>query len=226
MFERYRQPKNPWNNRGPPIPILEAKSYSRSNDLTFSVGRKIDYNEVHDLLISAGCFAKGELHEYINQMRITGNLENGQVFLECSAPGINDEFVEKLKMLTLSDGAIRKCHSYSNKELLVRFSFIHSSVNIQTDIVEKFLLKYGEVLDWWPIKDKVLNIPTGPYIFVMKEEQIKRNPLPESVFLNNVQVFINHRNQLKLCHSCGKPGHYKRECTNNNFPAAKQSVWF
>ena len=212
-----------WSHRGPSPPVLELNSYSRFNDLTFSVGRKTDLLEVNEMMIKAGCYKRGELLDYVNQMRLTGNLENGQIFVECNRPGLNDVFVDKLNGLTLSEGSIRKCHSYSNRDLLVRFSYIHSSVDVENEIVNKFLRKYGEVLDWWPVKDKDLKIPTGPYMFVMKEEDIKRNPLPESIYLNHMQVFINHRNQVKVCHNCGKAGHYRRECPSTEFPTLDQA---
>ena len=171
MFSKYRQPRrNAWSNwnHAPEIPVWDVQSYSRFNDFTFSLGRKTNYKEVNDILVQAGCFQHGEILDHVKQLRITGNLENGQVFVECNTPGLNDVFVDKVNSLSLPDVSIRKCHSYSNKELLVRFSYIHSSVDIKTDIVDKFLHKFGEVLDWFPIKDKNLNIPTGPYISLVQ----------------------------------------------------------
>ena len=222
MFEKYRRPtRNAWGrqlNEGRGLPVVDLKTYSRFNDLTFSLGRKTNTKEAHDLLVEAGCFKNGELLKYVNQLRVTGSMDNGKIFVECNAPGHNDVFVEKLNNLNLPEVTIKKCHSYSNKDVLVRFSYIHSSVDIKTEIVDNFLCKYGEVVDWWPIKDKELDIPTGPYIFVMKEEDIKRNPIPQCVFLNHIQVYISHRLQDKVCHRCGKSGHMFRECTSEDFP--------
>ena len=139
MEFQWRKPRNPWGFRKEKeFPVVPVKSYSRYNDFTFSLGRKTDLVEVRDLLVKAGCFPKEDLLKHVNQLRLTGNVENGQIFVECKNPEVNDIFVDKLNSLTMPDVQIRKCHSYSNKDLLVRFSFIHSSIDTEKEIVNNF----------------------------------------------------------------------------------------
>ena len=70
----FRQPKEnvwSWRAKQANVPVITLKSYSRFNDLTFSVGRKTTLREVNDMLIESGCYKKGELHDYVNQIRLT-----------------------------------------------------------------------------------------------------------------------------------------------------------
>ena len=114
MEFQWRKPRNPWGFRKEKeFPVVPVKSYSRYNDFTFSLGRKTDLVEVRDLLVKAGCFPKEDLLKHVNQLRLTGNVENGQIFVECKNPDVNDIFVDKLNSLTMPDVQIRKCHSYS-----------------------------------------------------------------------------------------------------------------
>ena len=175
----------------PMYPVIPVKSQSRQDDLTFSLGRETNHDEVERLLVDSGCVGQGKLLDYAKQMRITGNQENGQIFVELKS-GLSDTFADKLNSCNLPGFSIRKCHTYTNKDVLVRFSYIHSSVDIQTEIVDNFLSHYGEVKDWFPIKHPRLKIPMGPYNFVMKDEDLQKNPLPESAFLGTArnQVWI------------------------------------
>ena len=210
--DRYVRGQKAWS-RPPEYPYLKVKSYSRYHDMTFSLGRETSHAEVESLLIKAGCFEAGKLHDYVKQIRITGNRENGQVFVECRGPGLSDIFVEKINNMDLEHDTIRKCHSYTNNDIPVKFSFIHSSIDIQEEIVNKFLKDYGEVKEWFPVVDKLTKIPTGPYIFIMKDEDLQKRPLPESVFLNHMQTYISYRTQVRRCHNCDKLGHMRRECS-------------
>ena len=92
----------------------------------------------------------------MNQLRITGNKENGQVFVECNADGLTDDWVEKIANLNVKDTIIRKCHAYTGKDVLVRFSCIHSNVNVEKDIIEGFLRHFGKVKEHFPVKNKGL----------------------------------------------------------------------
>ena len=94
----------------------------------------------------------------------------------------------------------------------MRFNYIHSSIDVKAEIIDNFLSKHGTVYDWWPVLDSNLKIPTGPHIFVMKEEDIRKNPLPPCVYLNHMLTYISHRNQPTICHYCKAIGHVKRKC--------------
>ena len=213
--------KNAWSAPlyRPKYPRLDIVSYSRENDFTFSLGRQTSYEEVLGLLWEAGCVNPSNLLSSVKQLRITKNVDNGQVFVTCANDGVSDIWVDKLNGLAKSD--IRKCHSYTDKEIPVKFSFIHASINVQKDIVDGFLCKYGRVKEWFPLKDKRFGIPNGTFIFVMFEEDLAKNPLPECVFLNHIQVYISYRTQVVRCHTCNEAGHYSRECPKDvgqNFP--------
>ena len=92
------------------------------------------------------------------------------------------------KLNGLINTSIRKCHSYTDKELPVKFNFVHPSIDIQKDIVDGFLGKYCQGKEWFPLKDKTYGIQNGQYVFIMREEDLQKNPLFESVFLNHIQV--------------------------------------
>ena len=207
---------NAWSNPlvKPIVPKLKIQTYTRENDLTFSFGKVVDYDHVVGLLLESGCVEPKTMLDEIKMLKITKSVHNGQVFVTCAKPGVCDEWVKKLNSM---DGtSIQKCHSYSDKEVTVRFSFIHPSVNIQKDIVEKFLIKYGPVKEWSALKDKKYGIPNGSYVFIMQEEDLAKKPLPEYIFLNHVQCFISYRTQVVICHNCGNPGHIAVDCPRKN----------
>ena len=202
---------NVWNR--PKYPLIPVETLSREHDLTLSLGRNTNHDEIEKLLFDSGCIVQGQLADYANQIRITGNKENGQIFVELK-PGLSDVFAEKLNTCNLPGFVIDNCHTYTRKDVLVRFSAIHSSVDIKTEIVDNFLSHYGEVKNWFPVKHPRLKIPIGPWNFVMKAEDLARNPLPESAFLGNSknQVWISYDSQVKKCHQCGSEEHLSRAC--------------
>ena len=205
----------------PKIPKLTVSSYSRENDFTFSFGRYVDYDEVISLLLLSGCVQPENMVEEIRMLKITKSIHNGQVFVTCAKPGVCDKWVKKLN--ALEGASIRKCHSYSDKEVTVRFGFIHPSIDIQKEIVEGFLEKYGPVKEWSALCDKKYGIPNGSYIFIMQEEDLAKKPLPESVFLNHIQTFISYGTEVVLCHNCGNEGHISKDCTETSFPSLQSA---
>ena len=199
----------------PSYPRIVSKSYSRDNDITFSLGKPTDYEEVLHLLWKAGCVEDPlTLSNKVNQLRITRNLDNGQVFVTCAESGVADKWVDSLN--ELENTSIKKCHSYTNKEIPVKFSYLHASIDIENDIVNGFLKGYGRVKEWFPLKDKQFGIPNGSFIFVMYEEDLQNKPLPECMFVNHMQVWISYRTQVTRCHTCNEEGHYSRECPKKN----------
>ena len=206
---------NAW--RRPRHNTWKAPSYSRSNDMTFSFGRETNEVEVLRLLHDSGCIDIKNTGATIKGFKIGGNLHNGQVMVYCAKPGLSDIFVEKL--LNFAGNDIMKCHSYSNNEIPVRFSFIHPSINIKEDIVEAHLVKnHGPVKEWSLIRDKRYGVPTGAVVFIMKEEDLRANPLPEGIFINHMYCRISYRTQERICFDCRQPGHVAKNCPDRNFP--------
>ena len=91
---------------------------------------------------------------------------------------------------------------------------------MKTDIIEGFLEKYhGRVKDHFPQIDKDFHIPSGAWTFVMLEEDLKLNPIPECVYLNNQLCFVSYRTQASKCHRCGGEDHLMRDCKErSDFP--------
>ena len=206
---------NAWNKPlyRPRYPKISLDSYTREDDVTFSFGRVTSYSEVLNLLSRSGCFKPEDYLNAIKMMRITKSLDNGQVFVTTAEKGLTDLWAEKLNTFAGKD--IKKCHTYTDKEVLVHFSFIHPSVNVETEIVDGFLRKFhGRVKDFFPQKDKFWKIPNGSWTFVMFEEDLRANPIPECIYLDHVQVWISYRTQVNLCHNCGKDGHFANNCPN------------
>ena len=83
---------NAWSTHlfKPRYPRLDIDSYSRENDITFSLGRQTSYEEVIGLLWKAGCVDPSTLLESVKQLRITRNVDNGQVFVTCAKDGVAD----------------------------------------------------------------------------------------------------------------------------------------
>ena len=194
-----------------------APSYSKSMDMTFSFGRETTELEVLKLLHDSGCIDVSNTAASIRGFKIGSNLHNGQVMVYCVKPGLSDIFVEKL--LAFAGDRIVKCHSYSNNEIPVRFSFIHPSIDIKKDIIDAHLVKYGQVKEWSLIRDKKYGVPTGAVIFIMKEEELRENPLPESIFINHMYCRISYRTQERICFECRKPGHLAKNCPAIHFPS-------
>ena len=206
---------NAWNKPlyKPRYPRITLESYTREDDLTFSFGRATSYSEVLNLLSRSGCFNPEDYLSAIKMLRITKSLDNGQVFVTSSEKGLADLWAEKVNKFAGED--IKKCHTYTDKEVLVHFSFIHPSVDVETEIVNGFLRKFhGRVKDFFPQKDKFWKIPNGSWAFVMFEEDLRANPILECIYLNNVQVWISYRTQVNLCHNCGEGGHFSSNCPN------------
>ena len=178
---------NAWNNRlfKPKYPRIPATSYSREDDLTFSFKRGTSYPEVLNLLSRSGCFEPENYLDAIRMMRITKRTDNGQVFITTAEKGVADIWADRIN--AFAKDSIYKCHTYTNKEVLVHFSAIHPSVNIPKDIIQGYLLKqHGRVKDFFPQLEKSYKIPTGGWSFVMFEEDLKANPLPECILLEGV----------------------------------------
>lgn len=215
----YGNQPNFWASRAnkPKFPRLKMETFSKEYDVTFSLGRPTDETEVMLILLNAGCVKAESYMDSIRMLKIRGNVQNGQVLITCKEKGQSDEFADKINALKHPD--IRKCHSYTSKQMPVRINFIHPTMNVQEDFIKNFLEKeHGEVLDHFPNVTAKYGIPDGSYTFIMKEDQLEERPLPESIFLNQIQSFISYRTQIRTCHKCDKPGHMSDECTNIAFP--------
>ena len=141
---------NAWNTPlyKPRYPKIPLQSYTREDDLTLSFGRATSHSEILNLLSRSGCFEPEDYLNAIKMLRITKSVDNGQVFVTSAEKGLVDLWADKINAFA-GDG-IKKCHTYTSKEVLVHFSFIHPSVNVKQEIVDGFLQKYhGRVKDFF-----------------------------------------------------------------------------
>lgn len=97
-------------------------------------------------------------------------------------------------------------------------NFIHPTVNKQ-EFIDKFLSNYGDVLDHFPGVTARYGVPDGSYTFIMKEDDLAKNQLQESVFINKVQSFIAYRTQEQTCFNCGQTGHNSNDCPDKEYVA-------
>ena len=120
---------NPWftRNTRPAFPRVTLDSGTKELDMTFSLGRPTDETEVMAILIAAGCVEAENYMDSIQMVKIKGNVENGQVTITCKEPGQSDKFVDKINALKLEE--VRKCHSYTNKDIPVKMNFLHAMVD-------------------------------------------------------------------------------------------------
>ena len=217
--------RNDWSRPliRPNVPKVDITTYTRENDLTFSFGEYVDYDDVVGLLLQSGCIDRKNYLNEIKMLKITKSLHNGQVFITCAQPNVCDEWVAKLNFMQGS--GIRKCHSYSDKDVTVKFSFIHPSINIQKEIVENYLEKFhGPVKEWSALKENKWGIPNGAYVFIMREEDLAHRPILESILLGHVKVFVSYRTQVVTCHNCNEKGHIAVNCPKQEmFPTLVQA---
>ena len=97
-------------------------------------------------------------------------------------------------------------------------NFIHPTVD-KEEFIAKFVTNYGEVLDHFPNVTARYGIPDGSYTFIMKENDLAKNKLQESVFINKVQSFIAYRTQEQTCFNCGNTGHNSNDCPDKEYVA-------
>ena len=112
----------------------------------------------------------------------------------------------------MDNSPVKRCHSYKVQEVAVKFHFIHPSVNIQKDVIDKFLSTYGKVKSFHPQVDPVFKLLTGQYVFIMYEEELEKNPLPMMVYINGVPSAVSYRTRVKTCFKCGKDDHFRSNC--------------
>ena len=197
------------------VASITSNSFTKEYDLTFSLGRTTSRREVVDLLCRCGALKSyADVNNCLGMISIGNNVLNGQVLIQCLKPGLCDEIVQKL--INMEDSPVRRCHTYSNGEVPVKFHFIHPSVDIERDVVKNFLSSFGQVKEWHATRDSVFKLLTGAYVFVMYEKDLKKNPLPSTVFINGVPSAVTYKSRPKICFTCGKEGHFKNECSEND----------
>ena len=201
---------------------IKSGSYTKDFDFTFSLGRPTTRREIGNLLCKCGAFnSYEEISGKLKHMSINNNNnENGQVLIQCGKDVLAEDIVDKL--LAMENSPVKRCHSYKVQEVAVKFHFIHPSVNIQRDIVDTYLKKYGKVISWHPTIDPLFKLLTGQYVFMMLEEDLKRNPLPTTMYINGVPCAITYRTRVKTCFLCGEEGHFKSNCPKKT---EEQKCW-
>ena len=203
---------------------INSDTFTKEYDLTFSLGRPTNRREVGNLLCQSGAFSSyREVTERLTLITINNNsTENGQVLIQCRKKEYTNEIVDSL--ISMADSPVKRCHSYNIQEIPVKFHFIHPSVSIQRDVVDKFLKKFGKVKSWHAQIDPLFKLLTGQYVFVLYEDDLKKNPLPSTVYINGVPTTVSYRGRVKTCFLCGEEGHYKSECPSKK-DAPTQRCW-
>ena len=59
----------------PSIPKVDIKTYTRENDITFSFGEFVDYDDVVGLLLQSGCIDRKNYLNDIKMLKITKSLQ-------------------------------------------------------------------------------------------------------------------------------------------------------
>lgn len=196
---------------------------SKEDDLTFSLGRETNMEEVMSLLLDSKCIDLKDYHDHLRMVRINNRkMDNGQVIITCPH-GQSDKWVN---LLTKFEGKmLKKLHSYTHKEVQVKFSFIHPTVGV-TYILNNVLKEYS-VKEYWKDVDYKFRVHNGSYTFILYEEELKMKPLPESIFLNNAQCWISYITRAPTCHKCLQPGHIADDCEDEEeegFPSLEEAL--
>ena len=207
----YNDYRRPWMQARNAVSI-KSESFTKDNDFTFSLERPTNRREVANILINSGaCGSYKEFAQMFTYMSINNNAnENGQVTIQCTKPETAERVVEMLNELT--NIKIKRCHSYKIHEVPVKISNIHPSVNIKRDLIDNLLSKHGKIKSWHPTIDPLLKLLTGEYTFIMLEDDLKKNPLPTTIFINGVPCPVYYKTRPKTCFHCGESGHQKSEC--------------
>ena len=181
---------------------ITSNSFHKDWDFTFSLGRPTNRREVGNLLCKSGaCKSYSDVSEKLTFIGINNNnTENGQVTIQCGEKDLADIMVDKL--LSMPQSPVKRCHSYSIKEVPVKFHFIHPSVDVEKDVVKNFLSKFGEVKSWSPTVDPLFKLLTGQYIFIMFEEDLKKNPLPTTIYINGVPTAVTYKTRRGSLQKC------------------------
>lgn len=194
---------------------------NRDDDLTFSFGRGTSYDEVVGLLCDSGCMDAERYLDQIRSLRINNKkMDNGQVKITCLA-GESDDWVNKLSKYK----GLIKCHSYTNNQVQVKFSYVHAKVDVERDIIGSFLASY-KVKEYWADVDFRYGIPNGGYTFIMYNDELQAKPLEECVYFNNEACWISYATRPVRCHNCDNIGHMADECTKQReaaFPPLKSA---
>ena len=115
---------------------------SKEDDLTFSFGRDTNMEEVMSLLAFTGCIDIETYYDQLRMVRINNRKkDNGQVLITCPS-GESGNWVSKLERF--KGKLLKKLHSYSNKEVQVKFSCVHPNLSVKwilNNVLKEFSVK-------------------------------------------------------------------------------------
>ena len=171
---------------------------------------------VYDWLEKIGCLGNYEnFGQIIKRMRISTNVMNDQVLIECHKEGQSDEMYTNGKMKDIPSPFHARVYAMDREpEIMVKISWVRASMDVQTYLVDNFLAKYGTVKKHFPLKD-FNDVETFEHAFIMLEKDIYEHPPPNFVWMGREKLRVKYKGQIQSCWICDDPMHRAVDCPKN-----------